>query len=388
MTAVPQHAPAKTLSQLINLPMPEAARAWLRGNGARIRTALEENDAEAAASYVVQSVVAALKAAGIDAPFTMQSLRAFIRQHNGWGPIELALGDDPHSQANGAAAIYAFLSAGLQGSNVRALPPANERPQARYDRKQAQPSEPQQQAPRPGPREERSDDRFERQGERNANPRLAARQSAVAGAKTESASSDDRTRFDERVVTPRGVALFPYLDKPDYEYHKEGLYKVELVIDPNDPAAVALFDTMTRVRDTFFDETYADLKARKKFDAMEALQKRDFFGPDRDDEGNRTGLVRIRAKSKAQWIRNDGSTAQRQPLAFDADARRIEMPAVFSGSELILSCIARPYYKADGHQVGCSLLLEAVQICRLVGPRSGGAADTAEGHGFAPQRRR
>ena len=111
-------------------------------------------------------------------------------------------------------------------------------------------------------------------------------------------------------------------------------------------------------------------------------------GPDRDDDGNRTGLVRIRAKSKAQWIRNDGSTAQRQPLAFDADARRIEMPAVFSGSELILSCIARPYYKADGHQVGCSLLLEAVQICRLVGPRSGGAADTAEGHGFAPQRRR
>ena len=49
----------------------------------------------------------------------------------------------------------------------------------------------------------------------------------------------------QTITTPQGVALYPWLSKPDTEYNKDGEYKVNLVLSKKE--AQPMIDTINEV---------------------------------------------------------------------------------------------------------------------------------------------
>ena len=61
------------------------------------------------------------------------------------------------------------------------------------------------------------------------------------------------------ITTPQGVALYPWLNKPDTEYNKDGEYKVNLVLAKE--KAQPIIDTINEV---FSENLKDEMKKQKK----------------------------------------------------------------------------------------------------------------------------
>jgi hypothetical protein len=61
------------------------------------------------------------------------------------------------------------------------------------------------------------------------------------------------------ITTPQGVALYPWLNKPDTEYNKDGEYKVNLVLAKE--KAQPIIDTINEV---FFRKSTRGTEKNKK----------------------------------------------------------------------------------------------------------------------------
>jgi hypothetical protein len=160
-----------------------------------------------------------------------------------------------------------------------------------------------------------------------------------------------------KFVTPKGVAQYPWLTKPDTKFSEEGVYKVSLAIPEADAKAFA-----KAAQDTFVNE-YGQAKLSK---AHMPFKK--------DEDGN---LV-FSFKSKLK------------PRLYDSAGKPItEDVAVGGGSVLKVSGAFGPYNK--GANMGVALYLNAVQIIELVefssnpfGAVEGGFVASAEEDTFAP----
>ena len=142
------------------------------------------------------------------------------------------------------------------------------------------------------------------------------------------------------VVTPRGVAMYPWLNKPDTKFDADGVYKMSLRVSAED--AGKLQDTITK---TFTDEFGAKKLAKANFP----------FKPALDDDGNETGEVVFSFKSKMQ------------PKLYDAKGGLIKNPGdlkVGGGTIAKVNCAMAPYDK--GINTGVVLYLNGVQIIELV----------------------
>ena len=69
----------------------------------------------------------------------------------------------------------------------------------------------------------------------------------------------------QTITTPTGVALYPWLNKPDTEYNKDGEYKVNLVLSKED--AQPLIDTINEV---FKENLNDEMKKQGKKDLKTA----------------------------------------------------------------------------------------------------------------------
>lgn len=205
------------------------------------------------------------------------------------------------------------------------------------------------------------------------------------------AKSNDRPSL--MIVTPRGIAVFPKLNKPDFKFATEGSYETKLQIAPDSDDAVIGRDSVTQaeliaaletMRDEFLVEKKAELAASKDPKAKakaRTITTRDIGEPALDDDGNETGELVIKAKMKASGVGKDGKPWKRTPKLFDAHnkAMKIDGPAIYGGSTLKLAAKAVPYYMAAENFVGVSLYLEAVQVLDLV--TGGGRSASAYGFG-------
>lgn len=188
-----------------------------------------------------------------------------------------------------------------------------------------------------------------------------------------------------KVMTPRGRAIFPKLDKPDTKWKAEGQYSVKLAI-PAD-SIDGLREKVVAMLDTFVDEQRAKLadgdgKAKKK---AKELKVREFLtdAEEVDDEGNETGNIILNFKMTASGVsKKDGKPWARKPSVFDAKGKRLSpCPPVWGGSILKVAGEAVPYYSPKDNECGVSLRLEGVQIIEL---RTGGQRDAAE-FGFSEE---
>ena len=151
----------------------------------------------------------------------------------------------------------------------------------------------------------------------------------------------------QTITTPTGVALYPWLNKPDTEYNKDGEYKVNLVLSKEE--AQPIVDTINEV---FSENLKDEMKKQKKKELKKANPP---YADELDDDGKATGNVIFKFKSKAVY----------KPAIFDANGETVINPQIWGGSEIRVNAALYPYF-VSSIGAGVSLKLRAVQVIALV----------------------
>ena len=152
---------------------------------------------------------------------------------------------------------------------------------------------------------------------------------------------------------------FPKLDAPDTAFNADGVYSVDLILDPNNTSG------SFRIGDENFDTGHAgfiqaitemvtNVEGSSKYPAKNPVLK-----ADNDRDGNSTGLLRLRVSSKAVI---QGNAVK--PSAFDAQGSPTTMPRVGGGTT---GRVAGKLVSYDGPSTGCGISrrLNSVQIVEL-----------------------
>lgn len=175
-------------------------------------------------------------------------------------------------------------------------------------------------------------------------------------------------RTKKLLTTPVGVAVWPHLNSPDYEYDEGGVYQVKLRLSGADAEKLEAFCAAQQ------KEAAAEAKAEGKFKGKGAVPLADL--PIKEDEdGNKL----FNFKMKATGTTRGGEKFTRSPKLFDASGQPCNDARVGGGTVMRISFEPYRYYAKMVGGAGVSLRLEAVQVIDLVEWTSG---RSAEGFGF------
>jgi hypothetical protein len=185
-----------------------------------------------------------------------------------------------------------------------------------------------------------------------------------------------------KVVTPVGIASFPWLTTPSTKFNPDGQYQTKLICPADDPVVKKFMADMDKLVEATYNKAHAALKTKKQKDE----HKKGFpYMLEETDDGELTGNVIISARQNASFISKKGKNAGEKVDTFlnffDAAMQPIDNPKpIFSGSKLRLSCEANLYENKKGTS-GVALRLKAVQIIDLCT----GGGRTAEEYGFTEE---
>jgi|TARA_R110000772_G_scaffold5106_3_gene18169 hypothetical protein len=155
-------------------------------------------------------------------------------------------------------------------------------------------------------------------------------------------------------TTPKGVAQYPWLSKPDTKFNEEGEYKVNLVLTKEDAAPI-----IEQINVAFSENLKEEVKKNKGKEIKTANPP---YTDELDDDGKPTGNVIIKFKSKALY----------PPAIFDAKGDVMKDSNIWGGSEIRVNGSIAPYYvKLIG--AGVALRLRAVQVIQYVEGGTGSA---------------
>ncbi len=173
-----------------------------------------------------------------------------------------------------------------------------------------------------------------------------------------------RKRKHIKLTTPKGTAIYPWLNEPNRKFDQIGVYSVNLRMNGED--AAEFISTITKVRDEYHDEQTKEMKKKlKKADlpVMEVV----------DDQGEETGEVDLKIKLKASY-EYDGKTTTQRPILIDAKQQPMANDILIgSGTTLRCGVEVAPWY-VPTMGIGVSLRLRVAQIIDLVEFVGGGAA--------------
>jgi hypothetical protein len=168
----------------------------------------------------------------------------------------------------------------------------------------------------------------------------------------------------QRYITPKGVAVFPWLDKPDTKYKPEGEYRCKVRF--SEEVATPLIEQLQPLHDKAVEAARKNPKRKampeKKFEALITPLYNDVT----DEEGNPTGEVEFNFKRLASGVsKKTGKPWAIKPDLFDAKGRKLAADAkVYGGSLVKISFEVVPYDTPKS--VGIKLSLAGVQVIKLV----------------------
>jgi hypothetical protein len=172
-----------------------------------------------------------------------------------------------------------------------------------------------------------------------------------------------------RVVSPKGLASYPFINKPSTKFNPDGEYSIKLIVPKDEARGFA----------NEIKKVVADYEVEQK-----SLLKKDKLKhadlPYQVDGDN----VVFRFKNAAVIKTRSGETWEQKVAIFDAKGNPCtEM--VGSNSVVKVACEIAPFY-VPALGVGVSLRLKAVQVLELVSPSMLTSATsfgfTAEEEGF------
>ena len=165
-------------------------------------------------------------------------------------------------------------------------------------------------------------------------------------------------------TTGRGVASYPWLNKPDTQFNEQGVFKVNLNL------AAEQFAPLKEAIDNYLKSFHTHLEKEKgKKIPLGTLR----VPYEENEDGSFTLKIKQNAVINGDPVR----------LAFfDAKGGRLEKaPAIYGGSELRLSGSMRAY--DSGANKGVTLGLFAVQVLKLA--ESTASSKDAQAYGFGEE---
>jgi hypothetical protein len=140
----------------------------------------------------------------------------------------------------------------------------------------------------------------------------------------------------ERITSPKGIAMYPWLTRQDTKWSPDGVYKISLSVPSDDKEVQEFCD---KVREKFTDE-FGNKKIAKAI-----------FPFKEDEEGNT--IITFKSKNLPRLFNSKG-----QPIKNTDDLK------IGGGSIVKVNASINPYDK--GINTGVALYLNAVQIIELV----------------------
>ena len=178
----------------------------------------------------------------------------------------------------------------------------------------------------------------------------------------------------QRLTSPKGVAMYPSLDKPDTKFDTAGKYNVKLRIPKEE------CEEFMKTIKAVFDANYADAVEKHGDNVKKANLP---FKP-HEEEGKKTGDIVFNFAMKARGTSKDGTQWEQRPKIFGPAGELIpaaQVPKIGGGSVLKVNHHVDGWYTAIAG-AGVSLRLRGVQVIELVEYGGGG---TAEDFGFAAE---
>ena len=165
-------------------------------------------------------------------------------------------------------------------------------------------------------------------------------------------------------VTPKGVAIWPKLNKPDTKFNADGEYTVKLRIPAEE--ATDLIETLEGIRDAYKE------MAVKKDPKVKQYKMADLYEEEVDDQGDLTGAYLFKFKQKATITNRQGQTVNMKVALFDSQKKPTDA-LIYGGSIIRVAASAIGYAMPSTKMVGLSLRPSAVQIIELVTAGASGA---------------
>ena len=178
-----------------------------------------------------------------------------------------------------------------------------------------------------------------------------------------------KDRKYNRVVSPKGLASYPFINKPSTKFNPDGEYSIKLIVGKDEARSFA--NQIKSVIAEYETEQKALLKKDK-------LKHADLpYSVEGDN-------VVFRFKNNAVIKSRTGDTWEQKVAIFDAKGNPCT-ELVGSNSVVRVACEIAPYY-VPAIGLGASLRLKAVQVIELVAPSMLASASafgfSAEEEGF------
>lgn len=194
--------------------------------------------------------------------------------------------------------------------------------------------------------------------------------------------SEPQTKKLKAQLTPKGILKFPALNTPD-TYKGDTKYKTGLLLDPSDADVQAFITKLEGIRDAHVEKVKKWLTDEGKPGLAKKVAVREVVKEDLDKEGNETGLLRIDAAMKAEYVdKKTKQVKQLSPKFFDARGQKIKRaPEIWGGTVARLGLDLMPTKRAADGAWGVGFFLDAVFIIDLKGP----SGKDASSYGFKPE---
>ena len=171
------------------------------------------------------------------------------------------------------------------------------------------------------------------------------------------------------IVSPKGLASYPFINKPSFKFKEEGEYSVKLVLNKEEGTKFA--DQVKTILRSAYKDQCALLKKDK-------LKMAEF--PWKEDGENMVFAF----KARATYTTKEGVVYESKVALFDTKGNPVT-ELVGSNSVLRCACDVYPWY-VPSMGMGVSLKLKAVQVVELVSPSRNISAEsfgfTAEEEGY------
>jgi len=164
-----------------------------------------------------------------------------------------------------------------------------------------------------------------------------------------------------KIVSPRGIAVYPWLNRPDTKFTPDGDFKVTLKVPAKE--AAPLIQKLDEIISNYqSQQTKADPKLAR-YSVSPPYEE------EMDDQGNLTGHYLFKFKQKAKIHTKDGRVIDMKVALVDA-SRTPTSVNVGGGSAIKIAATVFPYAMSTTKSIGLSLRPSAVQILELVSSKS------------------
>lgn len=165
-------------------------------------------------------------------------------------------------------------------------------------------------------------------------------------------------------LSPFGIAIHPWLNKPDTKFDADGVFKTDLRL--SGAPAQKLMEEIKRESDAFLEEHLTKQQDAGKMTKAEAKKWSAYypFEIEEDEEGNPTGDIIFSFKQNAKINLKDGTSKDVVIGIRDAADKEMHKP-VFGGSELRIMYSTRGIPMTSLKQAGVRLDFGMVQVKKL-----------------------